>query len=390
MNKLNLRHGPLMRINELGNSVATVFDLKLESCNYTSLRSNNQVALAKPKESTLGVSLEWIERHSDTCITSKNGILSSDTDTILCILPNAYICPFTFSITLNDCEVLAESHHTANVMRWISERNGYIGPNNSIIYYGPQVNAETIEVPSFVINTRWSSANYYHWIHECLPRLIIALQIFHKLPYNIQLTWIGHKKNLKSYHLDALKSLNLCISNIKFISYPCVFQNLIHLTFVDPGLVSQYQVQVLRNSFLRYMNNNSIINNKERLLILRKKESSRYLELSKNQRYLINKYKLSPTVLENLSLMQQIRLFNNSELIIAPHGAGLSNIAFSSSCSVIEIMPSDSVHPLYMQIASSANLPYTMYVVKASKKSNQKLNVSALFLDSLIEAHLMS
>ena len=363
-------------------------DIALNCNNYASLRHERKIIVAEPTEVSLGASLPWIERHSDTCITSARGVMVTDTDTILSIFPDAFICPVTFSIVLQDSKIVAESHHTLQVMQWIAERNGLLDQCGRVGFYDCRAfSCNVISKPSFVINTRWSASNYYHWLHECLPRLVYSQTIAPLLPFEIQLVWMGHQRDLKPYHIEALAALKISTRAITFIADPCIFKNLVHLSFVDPGLVSPFQACLLKNSFQKSFDRADLVEEHSRLLVLRKKDSFRHLELSKGLRNLIEKYKLRPTVLEHLSFSQQVHLFSKAQLVISPHGAGLSNIVFCGSCTVLEIMPSDSIHPLYMQIASSAKLEYNMLVVKSSRDARQRLNVNTTILGELLELH---
>jgi len=58
--------------------------------------------------------------------------------------------------------------------------------------------------------------------------------------------------------------------------------------------------------------------------------------------------------LEDLRFIDQIRLFNEANCVIAPHGAGLSNLFFSQAgIGVYEIMPSRRVPPHIFHVITS-------------------------------------
>jgi capsular polysaccharide biosynthesis protein len=52
-------------------------------------------------------------------------------------------------------------------------------------------------------------------------------------------------------------------------------------------------------------------------------------------------------VLEECSPPEQIQLFQESEIVVAPHGAGLANLLFSTDATVLELHPSHNVAPHY-------------------------------------------
>lgn len=63
--------------------------------------------------------------------------------------------------------------------------------------------------------------------------------------------------------------------------------------------------------------------------------------------------------LEDLPFSDQVTLFQESSVIVAPHGAGLSNLVFSpEEARVLEIMPDALLNWCYRSIAASSGLTY--------------------------------
>jgi len=63
-------------------------------------------------------------------------------------------------------------------------------------------------------------------------------------------------------------------------------------------------------------------------------------------------------LLEELSIDEQIALFHRAEAVVAPHGAGLSNLLFSKRTRVLELFPSTYVVPHYYLLAKSMRHRY--------------------------------
>ena len=63
-------------------------------------------------------------------------------------------------------------------------------------------------------------------------------------------------------------------------------------------------------------------------------------------------------LLEDLSFGDQCRLFYDAEAVVAPHGAGLSNLIYSKHAAVIEYFPSHHIVPSFYFLAKSRGLPY--------------------------------
>ena len=73
-------------------------------------------------------------------------------------------------------------------------------------------------------------------------------------------------------------------------------------------------------------------------------------------------------VLEQMALRDQVAAFAAAEVVVAPHGAGLTNIMFSpSSALLVEIFPDSGVHSsAFRRIASNLGIRYAMYAGEAS------------------------
>jgi hypothetical protein len=77
----------------------------------------------------------------------------------------------------------------------------------------------------------------------------------------------------------------------------------------------------------------------------------------------------TPVILEDLTPEAQIRLFQNADTVIAPHGAGLANLLFCPpGTRVLEISPSCEFRPFFWMIAEKLGLPYA--VLPCSTKGN--------------------
>jgi len=72
-----------------------------------------------------------------------------------------------------------------------------------------------------------------------------------------------------------------------------------------------------------------------------------------------------PVLLEELSIFEQAALFARSSVVIAPHGAGLSGIAFMPQGSkVFEISSGEAFENCYRRIAAICNLDYNLLLVE--------------------------
>lgn len=65
--------------------------------------------------------------------------------------------------------------------------------------------------------------------------------------------------------------------------------------------------------------------------------------------------------LSSLSFADQIRLFLEADVVVAPHGAGFANLAFASDCAVVELFGA-KVKPTYWLLAGALGLEYEYHL----------------------------
>ncbi|MFC4541758.1 glycosyltransferase family 61 protein [Halosolutus amylolyticus] len=69
-------------------------------------------------------------------------------------------------------------------------------------------------------------------------------------------------------------------------------------------------------------------------------------------------YGFEKYVLSDRSMAEDVALFSRADVIVAPHGAGLTNVLYASDASVIELFRSDYVQPVYFVLAKQRGLRY--------------------------------
>ncbi|WNN91858.1 glycosyltransferase family 61 protein [Gloeocapsopsis dulcis] len=62
-------------------------------------------------------------------------------------------------------------------------------------------------------------------------------------------------------------------------------------------------------------------------------------------------------VLEDMNLADEVKLFSQAKIVIAPHGAGLTNIIFSQNLTLIELFGL-SVSPCFANLARGLGFQY--------------------------------
>jgi len=100
---------------------------------------------------------------------------------------------------------------------------------------------------------------------------------------------------------------------------------------------------------------------RHRIFIARKIGTRGALRLIENENALIsrlNQLGFKKYYLEDLSLGEQIELFYDAQMVVAAHGAGLSNLIFADDIDVIELHASAMVIPTYYYLSISLGHRY--------------------------------
>ncbi|AZL54730.1 glycosyltransferase family 61 protein [Aliarcobacter skirrowii] len=241
------------------------------------------------------------------------------------------------------------------------------------------------------------SFNYYHWIIEILPKLILLDSKFFK-ELNIQ-TIIVDKKvaEIKSFHdslriILAYKNINHKIIYIDYnkeiffrkiiyiTSFNCTLYNQIQINNVEYYIKAYYSKDILNifretilnsKNFINFLNNTKDYDKfPKRFFILRGKVSG-FNKREYNEEEIFScfeKYNFKKIFIEEYTFIEQVYLFNNASFIAAPSGAFLANMIFSKiNTNIISWLPSRFLSvSCYSTIAHLYNL--NMFFIEATPK----------------------
>lgn len=112
------------------------------------------------------------------------------------------------------------------------------------------------------------------------------------------------------------------------------------------------------------------------LFISRRGASKRRVENEDEIAAFLAKRSIRAVSLETLTFQQQVDLFASAAIVVAPHGAGLSNLVFcKSGTRVVEIFPPDEAPPCYWAISAQCGLRY-QYFIGESGAAPDSLRIS--------------
>lgn len=201
-------------------------------------------------------------------------------------------------------------------------------------------NLSTFEFDTACSLINYWSKNYYHWVIDCLTR-IEGVEYYKKqtgcqpvLIINSNPTsWQIESLKLLGYNSDDYLEWNISKAKVKKLIVPSFRRQ---GEWVAPSALHWLRERILGQLNLIKDNQPDYSQN---IYVSRAKASGRRVI---NEDEVIDFLKPLGFVsysLEEMSFSQQVRLFSSAKRIIAPHGAGLTNIIFSPhNTSVIEFV----------------------------------------------------
>lgn len=218
---------------------------------------------------------------------------------------------------------------------------------------------KTIPKGMWVID-EWS-ANYFHWMTDCLPRIWEGLERDPKCPVILpesfrSLGYVQQTLELLSIKVEFFKSReNLLVETLILTARTAPFphfnvplaQKTRAVLGITPTQKPWKKVYVSRKSAEKRKAHNEL----EVELLLRKKE-------------------FEIVYAEKLTVSQQIRLMAETELLVCLHGAALTNMLFmQEGMKILELRNfNDSVTQCYFNLASALGLRYFYTLNKGDHK----------------------
>jgi len=260
-------------------------------------------------------------------------------------------------------ELILETSYFGRIDLW--ERNFPYFETAVLMDYG---DTEEIDV-AFSACTVWSN-NYFHWILDILPKLE-ALDVYEKETGVKPVILVG--KNIPVFAEDLLNMVGANYKKINSYKYH-VNKLVVPTTRRERGYIHPSAIKYLGGLF-EYDKMTS-----KKIYI-----SRRYAD----KRKVINENALCEVLLddgyacitpEKYSMKEQIGIFRNAEWIIAPHGAGLANIAWciNPDVRIMELVTPDYSNPCCWLVAACMNWNYGYHVGQPLPGENLKVNLNTV------------
>lgn len=213
-----------------------------------------------------------------------------------------------------------------------------------------------------ILVTPEARENYYHWLIDLLPRALLlkraraGFEAFDHILINGSPA-LYEEPSLLAVGLP-LNKLIYAGANDRFRIERAIIPSMDHLSKVV-ALWKVRELRGLRDEFLASCLPEPPSVTPKKIYISRKHASVRRLLNESELLPLLKDAGFAIIELESLPWPEQVRLFSNAEILLAPHGAGFASIVFCKPNTVVtEIVTRAGYLDFYLHLAASAGLRY--------------------------------
>lgn len=232
--------------------------------------------------------------------------------------------------------------------------------------------------------------NYGHWLTEDLPRLR-AYEHYHENTGRKPTLLV--KNDPPSWMIDTLQLLGFSSEDwVEWDNREAVVSRLVipKLSYIH-SVGAQFQPSD-RNWVSEQMKSRVDLSVErefpERLFVSRQGQGRRRIINFDEVTDTVREYGFEAVRTEELSVKDQIRLFDQAEIIVGPFGASLVNMIFTNDASLIEIKPHATEHTVYYILANESGLRYDYIHGKSAEEDGGGSNKDSDILvdtDELVE-----
>jgi hypothetical protein len=268
-------------------------------------------------------------------------------------------------------------------------------PDGSVCYQGNWARPFLTQNPSYQARFRrkrlikgdvfsllgfWSG-EFYHWFHDTLPRL------WNSLPYLPAHTRFLIHGRPKPYQLDSLAVLGVPADRLEYQADrgDAVVERLWfaspagHSTFSAADTLGQIAGQ------LKAALGHGQLPGRPRIYVSRGKAASRRVLNESEIEPLLKRHDFQVVLMEDIPFKQQVEICAKANVLIGPHGAGLTNLLYCAPNSKIGEIAVDGVFPHYLGMAHQSGHSFQRFM--ATKAGEDDMVVDAASFQQWLELH---
>lgn len=280
------------------------------------------------------------------------------------VFKHIYVEPRFFTLIKFPAKIISESEF----YEW--QRVSIRSYLNALLY-----RKHVTRIDEAVLLDSFIGLNYFHFYNDVLP----VIRLIYENNLEDRLILIGEKlfavKWFQFYlRHDLIKRLRWkIVSQEEYVSV-----KKLHFFRAKPYAVENFDfARKLNESLLRYTGGGR----KLKVFVLRSSNESRHVNNFHEFSELLFKRGFIAVDLALLSVDEQIVIFRDAEIVIGPHGAGLTNLIFSDHSHVkfLELFPNDFISAHYYWLSSVLGIRYA--ALSGSELLNNPSGVSGFSID---------
>jgi capsular polysaccharide biosynthesis protein len=216
-----------------------------------------------------------------------------------------------------------------------------------------------------------SPGPFFHWLFETLPNLLTALQLDPEVRILLPARYPRFVRQALELQLGGDFHQKVIVADTPVR----VAKLLLLQTEVDAGFVPPIAVKILRGAYLP--NHTKLPPGHRKLYISRRYAPSRAMTNEVDLEAALSKQGFEIIYSENLSFAEQVYLFSQAQIVVALHGAGLSNIVWApKGLQVLEIFPHNYFNDCYARLALQLNASYDYITCGEQQTKNASGTIS--------------
>ena len=215
-------------------------------------------------------------------------------------------------------------------------------------------------------NARFPGDNYYHWLHDCLPKLMLL----DELPPDTSILVENPSLPFKKRSLQLLGLWDRVVPSL------APHYHVDNFYFIPPlcqsGGYNPAGLKFLREKFLSSRN---CATPDLRVFVTRRTKHRRLANLQEVEMY----FRENGWIVVDgsaVSLDEQIDVFQRAAMVCGLHGAAMTNIAWCNpGTRVLELFPGSYLNACYEIMARTLGLPYQSYVLSDHGRTPDVLDI---------------
>jgi hypothetical protein len=201
-------------------------------------------------------------------------------------------------------------------------------------------------------------SNYYHWMCGILPQLRLYEQFFEL--DDIDFFYVGQFE-MSQFHKESLCRAGIPLN--KIIQNNCTADRI--LAAISSRFIPKFNDPISKESYCFTQSlfkdecSSGLSSRKRRIYVARGNATRRKLVNENEILQLLSNYGFEVIQTDNKTVSEQAEIFSQAEVVIALHGAALTNLLFiQPGTKVIELFPNGYINNCYYVMSSYAKAKY--------------------------------